>query len=145
MLLNLKKSGGVDNIEYFSGFKNNIEIIKEDFCKFLKESREAGKKVYGYGASTKGNVLLQYCDVTRDDLIAIAEVNPDKFGHVTPGTNIPIISENEARECNPDFFVVLPWHFRENILEKEKEYIKRTGCKFVFPLPKVEIVTEEDL
>ncbi|MFA6087885.1 MAG: hypothetical protein WC743_26240, partial [Mucilaginibacter sp.] len=69
----------------------------------------------------------------------IAEVNPDKFGSFTPGTNIPIISEKEARAMNPDYFLVLPWHFKHNILARETNYIEQGG-KFIFPLPEIEIV-----
>ncbi len=74
------------------------------------------KRIIGYGASTKGNVILQFCNLTPKDIPFIAEVNKDKFGRYTPGTYIPIISENEARKMKPDYFLVLPWHFKENIL-----------------------------
>ncbi|OYX83430.1 MAG: methyltransferase, partial [Azorhizobium sp. 35-67-5] len=98
-----------------------------------------GKKVLGYGASTKGNVTLQFCGITEKELSAIAEVNTEKFGKVTPGTRIPIISEAEARAIQPDYFLVLPWHFKEGILQREKEYIAKGG-KFIFPFPEIEIV-----
>jgi hypothetical protein len=93
----------------------------------------------GYGASTKGNVLLQFCGFTKKEIPAIAEVNQDKFGSFTPGTLIPIISESEARTSKPDYFLVMPWHFRENLLSRESEYIQGGG-KMIFPLPEVEIV-----
>jgi hypothetical protein len=98
-----------------------------------------GKKVFGYGASTKGNVLLQFCGFTPDEIPYIVEVNEEKFGKFTPGTNIPIISEEEANKMQPDYYLVLPWHFRNNILSREKEYLKNGG-KFIFPLPEIEIV-----
>jgi hypothetical protein len=98
-----------------------------------------GKKVFGYGASTKGNVLLQFCGLTSQHLPCIADVNEQKFGSFTPGTNIPIISEKEAHAMNPDYFLVLPWHFKHNVLEREKDYLARGG-KFIFPLPEIEIV-----
>ncbi len=98
-----------------------------------------GKKVFGYGASTKGNVLLQFCNFTSKEIPYIAEVNAEKFGKFTPGTNIPIISEEEAKNMKPDYFIVFPWHFRDGILSREKEYIKEGG-KFIFPLPEIEIV-----
>ena len=94
----------------------------------------------GYGASTKGNVILQYCGIGTDLISAIVEVNSDKYGHITPGTNIPIISEEEGRKRNPDYLVVFPWHFKCNILDKEASYIKESGVKFVFPLPEVEVI-----
>jgi hypothetical protein len=96
------------------------------------------KKFY-VTASTKGNVLLQFCNITEKHIPAIADVNPDKYGCFTPGTNIPIISEAEARAMKPDYFFVLPWHFKHSILEREKEYIANGG-KFIFPLPEIEII-----
>lgn len=98
-----------------------------------------GKKIVGYGASTKGNVLLQFCGLTAQHISCIAEVNEDKFGSYTPGTNIPIVSEKEARALNPDYFFVLPWHFKSSILERETSFAL-AGGKFLFPLPEIEIV-----
>jgi hypothetical protein len=106
---------------------------------FLRGEKQAGKRVFGYGASTKGNVLLQYCGIGPDLLPCIAEVNEDKFGAFTPGTRIPIMSEQDARRECPDYFMVLPWHFRDGIVAKEAEYL-RDGGKLVFPLPKFDVV-----
>jgi hypothetical protein len=97
------------------------------------------RTVLGYGASTKGNVLLQHCGISRDLLPAIAEVNRDKFGCFTPGTSIPIIPEAEAHARKPDYFFVLPWHFRSNIIEREQAFLNRGG-KLIFPLPAIGIV-----
>ena len=112
---------------------------KAELLSALSRLRDQGKKVLGYGASTKGNVLLQYCGITPRDLPFIAEVNPDKFGSVTPGTRIPIISEKEAHAMHPDVFMVLPWHFRKGIIEKEAEFLAGGG-KLLFPLPAIELV-----
>ncbi len=98
-----------------------------------------GKKIIGYGASTKGNVLLQFCGFTKNEIPFIAEVNEDKFGCYTPGTNIPIISDREVRAMNPDYFLVMPWHFKNDILARETEYMAKGG-KFIFPLPEIEII-----
>ena len=97
------------------------------------------KKVFGYGASTKGNVLLQFCGLTASDISCIADVNPDKHGCFTPGTGIPIISEAEAHARHPDYFLVLPWHFRTNLIERERAFLNRGG-KMIFPLPTIEVV-----
>jgi hypothetical protein len=109
----------------------------------LKELIEAlvddGKKVFGYGASTKGNVLLQFCGLTSKQIPYIAEVNEQKFGCYTPGTKIPIVSEKEAKAMSPDYFLVLPWHFKHSILERERAF-SENGGKFIFPLPEIEIV-----
>lgn len=135
-----EKVHGYDTMQPFVKFQANVGTNKIQLLNFLREQKKEGKKVLGYGASTKGNVLLQYCGITSDLITAIAEVNEDKYGCVTPGTGIPIISEKEARAMQPDYFIVLPWHFRSFILDKEEEYRKQTGCKFVFPLPSFEIV-----
>jgi len=95
--------------------------------------------VLGYGASTKGNVLLQFCGLTDKDIPAIAEVNEDKFGCVTPGTLIPIVSEQEAAAMKPDYFLVLPWHFKDSIIRREQAFLA-SGGKLIFPLPEIEIV-----
>lgn len=134
-----------DTILPYEIFNQNIEKSRVELLEFIRSAKDEGKKVYGYGASTKGNVLLQYCGITAKDIIAIAEVNEDKFGCVTPGSDIPIISEEEAKKGEPDYFIVLPWHFRDNILKKEREYIAHSKCKFVFPLPKLEIVDYSNL
>lgn len=83
--------------------------------------------------------MLQFCGLSATELPAIAEVNPAKFGRVTPRTHIPIISELEARAMKPDCFLVLPWHFKDGILRREKEYLAGGG-KFLFPFPEIEIV-----
>lgn len=138
-----EKDGKFDLLKTYEDFEAITDACKEELVNFINKAKEEGKRVYGYGASTKGNVILQYCGLTRDDIIAIAEVNEDKFGHVTPGSNIPIVSEKEAKEGKPDYFIVLPWHFKENILKREKEYIEQSGCAFVFPLPEFNIVGGE--
>ena len=97
------------------------------------------KNVIGYGASTKGNVILQFCNIDKKLLPYIAEVNKFKHGRYTPGSLIKIISEAQARKMNPDYFLVLPWHFKNFILEKEKNFLNNNK-KLIFPLPDIEIV-----
>ena len=104
----------------------------------IKSIKKDGKKIIGYGASTKGNVMLQYCGLSSKELECIADVNKDKFGSYTPGSNIKIISEKEAKKLNPDYMLVLPWHFRKNIIKREAFFLKKGG-KLIFPLPKIEI------
>lgn len=125
--------------EVFMQFRNNIEIHRKAVLDFLANAKQENKKVIGYGASTKWNVTLQYCWITADLLPYIAEVNEYKFGRTTPGTHIPIISENDAHAMKPDYFFVLPWHFKKWILEREKDFLA-DWWHFVFPLPKLEIV-----
>lgn len=123
----------------FRQFEERVFRHRDDLVRLIRTLVADGKKVLGYGASTKGNVILQFCGFTAKDIPAIAEVNPDKFGRFTPGSNIPIISEAEARAMKPDYFLVLPWHFKDGILKREQEYIANGG-KFIFPFPEIEIV-----
>ena len=98
-----------------------------------------GEVVCGYGASTKGNVVLQHCDLTAKDIPFIAEVNEKTFGYFTPSSHIPIISEHEARTKTPKTFAVFPWHFREEILKKERIFLN-AGGRLLFPLPSVSLI-----
>ncbi|WP_141730832.1 class I SAM-dependent methyltransferase [Oligoflexus tunisiensis] len=120
-------------------FASRCEQHRSETIKFFEQAKRSDQIIYGYGASTKGNVLLQYCQISADQMPFIAEVNKDKFGAFTPGTNIPIIPEHQARENRPDFFFVLPWHFRQGIIQKEREFLNRGG-KLVFPLPHLDVV-----
>jgi hypothetical protein len=130
---------GLNTPKPFRDFEERVFRHRESLLKLIENLTADGKKILGYGASTKGNVLLQFCGLTQKHLPAIAEVNPDKFGSYTPGTHIPIVSETEARMMKPDYFLVLPWHFKSSILEREKEYLEKGG-KFIFPLPEIEII-----
>lgn len=138
-LLEQEERMGLNTVRPFREFEDRVYRHRADLTRLLKALAADGKKVIGYGASTKGNVTLQFCGITEKELPAIAEVNTEKFGKVTPGTRIPIISEAEARAMQPDYFLVLPWHFKEGILQREKEYIAKGG-KFIFPFPEIEIV-----
>jgi len=111
-----------------------VQRIKEDVLAFVKDQVGRGKKVYVYGASTKGNTLLQYFGLDCSLITAAAERNPDKWGKVTVGTRIPIVSEEEARAAKPDYFLVLPWHFLEEFQAREKNYLL-SGGRFIVPLP----------
>jgi hypothetical protein len=134
-----EKHAGFNTVRPYEEFENRVYLHRVELSKVVRSLTGSGKKVFGYGASTKGNVMLQFCQFTPDEIPYIADVNPDKFGCVTPGTHIPIISEEDARAIKPDYFLVFPWHFRKSILKRETEFIKNGG-KFIFPLPEVEIV-----
>jgi C-methyltransferase-like protein/putative zinc binding protein/methyltransferase family protein len=120
-------------------FKERVFKHRDDLRRLLHSLRREGKRILGYGASTKGNVVLQFCDLGPDTIEAIAEVNSDKFGLVTPGTHIPIVPEEEARATRPDYFLVLPWHFRPEIINREQAYLA-SGGRMIFPFPAIEIV-----
>ena len=130
---------GLDTPKPYREFEERVYKHRKNLTELINALVDDGKTVFGYGASTKGNVLLQFCGFTTKQIPYIAEVNEQKFGSFTPGTNIPIISEKEAHEMKPDYFLVLPWHFKNSILEREQEFIENGG-KFIFPLPEIEIV-----
>tara|TARA_B100001059_G_scaffold236191_1_gene285364 strand:- start:1467 stop:2687 length:1221 start_codon:yes stop_codon:yes gene_type:complete len=138
-LLKREKVFKYNNLSTFNTFYKNILMHKKTFYELLLNLKKNKKKVIGYGASTKGNVLLQFCKINSDLLPYICEVNKFKHGRFTPGSKIKIISENQAKKINPDYFLVLPWHFKNFILKKENFFIKKGG-KFIFPLPEVEIL-----
>ncbi|MBX7171165.1 MAG: class I SAM-dependent methyltransferase [Pyrinomonadaceae bacterium] len=138
-LLKQEESFGLNTVKPYLDFAERMAKHRENLLALLEALVADGKKIIGYGASTKGNVLLQYCGITPRLIPYIAEVNEDKFGCFTPGTQIEIISEEEAEAMNPDYYFVLPWHFKNNILEREKDFIANGG-KFIFPLPEIEIV-----
>jgi hypothetical protein len=130
---------GLDTPRPYRDFEERVYRHRADLMRLLKILAADGKRVLGYGASTKGNVVLQFCGVTTAELAAIAEVNSDKFGAYTPGTNIPIVSEAEARAMKPDYFLVLPWHFKDGIVQREAQFLANGG-RMIFPFPEIEIV-----
>ncbi len=135
----LAREAPLASLETWRAFAATVAQHKVELPALLRKLKAEGKRVIGLGASTKGNVTLQYCGLTPDLLETIAEVNPDKFGCVTPGTQIPIISEADARARKPDVWLVLPWHFRKTFLEREKAFLA-SGGRLLFPLPAIELV-----
>lgn len=122
-------------LEFFS----RIEALKKKTRDFIISEKSLGKKIWAYGASTKGNTLLQYFGLDSSLIEGIAERSSYKFGLKTVGTNIPICSETEMREKNPDYLLVLPWHFISEFLERENEFLERGG-KFIVPCPEFNII-----
>lgn len=138
-LLEQEQRMGLDTPAPYRAFEDRVFRHREDLRRLIDRLLHSGGRIMGYGASTKGNVLLQFCGFTYDHITAIADVNPDKFGSFTPGTHIPIVSEEEARRLKPDYFLVLPWHFREGIIRREQAFLEGGG-KLIFPFPEIEIV-----
>ncbi len=124
----------LDDSKAYLDFAARVDEIKRQVSGFIKQQVSENKVVYVYGASTKGNTILQYMGLDNSLIKAAAERNPDKWGKVTVGTRIPIISEAEARSANPDYFLVLPWHFLKEFTEREKEYLASVG-RFIIPCP----------
>jgi len=123
-------------------FDNNINKLKQQTVDFIKQEKAKGKIICGYGASTKGNTLLQWFGLDHTLIDAIAERSPYKFGLKTVGTNIPIKSEEEVRAMNPDYMLVLPWHFISEFIQREDEFLSKGG-KFIVPCPKFEIYEKQ--
>lgn len=125
--------------EVWKEFMTNIELLKKQTVDFIKQAKAEGKVVCGYGASTKGNTLLQWFELDHTMIDAIAERSPYKFGLKTIGTDIPILSEEEVRAMKPDYMIVLPWHFISEFISREDEFLTNGG-KFIVPCPKFEII-----
>jgi hypothetical protein len=129
----------LDTDKPYKNFQDRINVHKEELNNLLKKLRREGKKIHIYGASTKGNTILQWCGIDHRIIEVAAERNPDKYGAYTLGTDIPIVSEAESRAMNPDYYLVLPWHFKEEIVDRESEMLDK-GVGLIFPLPDIEIV-----
>jgi len=138
-LLAEEESKGLSTNKPYDDFRSRIYEFKSSLRQLLDKIHSEKGLILGYGASTKGNILLQFVGITSKDIPYMGEVNADKFGSYTPGTLIPIISEDEARKMNPDYFFVFPWHFKDFILEKEKSNADK-GYSLLFPLPSIEIL-----
>jgi len=138
-LLNQESKDNINNITTFKKFFLEINKQKKNLKDLLKNLIDMKKKIYGYGASTKGNVILQFSNIDSKLLPLIGEVNPFKFNRYTPGTKIKIVSESVIKKSKPDYLLVLPWHFKDFIIKKEKKYLD-SGGKLIFPLPQIEII-----
>lgn len=127
---------GLHTLQPFHDFARNVAASRATLRAFLDESKRLGKTVCALGASTKGNVLLQYCKITESDIARVGEVNPDKFEAFTPGSLLPIVSEEAVLAMQPDYLLVLPWHFRGFFVEHPRYF----GHNLIFPLPQLELV-----
>jgi len=138
-LRTLERDGELNTLAPYRVFEERVARHRTQLTELIENLTRDDRKILGYGASTKGNVILQYCGLTANEIPCIAEVNSDKFGCFTPGTLIPIVSEEEAHAMNPDFFLAMPWHFRSNLIERESRFLERGGG-MIFPLPNLDIV-----
>ena len=138
-ILKQEKKIDLENKKTFTKFFKKINFVKKDTNKLILSILNEGKTIHGYGASTKGNVLLQYFNIDNKLIPFIADRNSQKFNFFTPGTKIKIISEKLSRKMKPDYYLVLPWHFKKEILKRENK-IRRKGTKFIFPLPKLRVL-----
>jgi SAM-dependent methyltransferase len=129
----------LDTDKPYRNFQDRINVHRDKLTNLLKNLKKDGKTVHIYGASTKGNTILQWCGIDNRLIDFASERNPDKFGAYTIGTEIPIISEEESRKMKPDYYLVLPWHFADEFIEREKPLLQ-SGAGMIFPLPEINIV-----
>lgn len=138
-LLQEERRNGVHDIATWAKFADMVHARQRDLLELLTALKDSGQTVMGLGASTKGNVLLQTTGITTDLVSKVGDVNPYKFGRYLPGTNIPIVSEAEVLAEEPDYLLVLPWHFRETFMVTMEPFLSRGG-RMIFPLPDIEVV-----
>jgi NDP-4-keto-2,6-dideoxyhexose 3-C-methyltransferase len=138
-MLEEERALGLHGLAPYEAFAKRVAEHRTALRELLMRFKNEGKVVFGMGASTKGNVILQYCGIGPDLCACIAEVNADKYGCFTPGTEIPIVSEADAASRAPDYFLVLPWHFRKNLVPRAAPLLAR-GMRLLFPLPEIDVV-----
>jgi hypothetical protein len=138
-LLAKEFSSGVNRIEIYSAFHEQVKETKRKLLDFLIAARREGKSVAAYGAPGKGNTLLNYCGIRTDFLDYAVDRNPHKHGKFLPGTHIPIFSPEQIRETRPDYLLILPWNLKDEIIE-QNSYIREWGGRFVVPIPRVQIL-----
>lgn len=129
----------LDTDRPYKNFQERIDMHRSELVSLLQRLKKDGKKIHVYGASTKGNTILQWCGLNNDIIDCAADRNPDKDGARTLGTDIPIVSEAKSRAMKPDYYLVLPWHFKEEFLIREKKTLD-SGVGMIFPLPSIEII-----
>jgi len=138
-ILQYENIAGFNSAAIYLDFYKKILNLKQDTVNFIRAQNNLGKVVWAYGASTKGNTLLQWYGLDSSVIQGIAERSPYKYGMKTIGTNIPIYSEDDMRKAEPDYLLILPWHFVEEFKKRESEYL-RSGGAFIIPCPRFEII-----
>jgi len=138
-MLQKEKDAGMLNIEYYKNFQVKVETVKNDLLEFLLKQKRAGKKVAAYGAAAKGNTLLNYCGIKNDMISFAVDANPAKQNKFMPASHIPIVQEDRIKKDKPDFIIILPWNIKDEIV-KQLDYVNAWGCKFVVPIPKLQIL-----
>ena len=134
-----EKKLGLNKKNVYMDFAKRIKHNKKKISEFVEKQNQKGKTVYLYGASTRGNTLLQYFGLDNNLIKKAVERNPEKWGKIIASVGIPIVSEEEARKDKPDYMLVLPWFFKKEFLKREKKYLDNGG-HFIFPLPKFELI-----
>ena len=139
---NLEKKLSLDHKQVYLDFARRVNEIRSSLKGFVKSEARKGKKIYIYGASTRGNTLIQACSLDHRFIRAASERNKDKWGKKIASTQIPIISEEQARKDHPDYFLVLPWHFMREFIDRETQFL-RGGGRFIIPLPEFKVIGDQ--
>jgi len=138
-LMNEEIGAGMHDLDFYRGFQDHAEKVKNDFLKFLIEKKQEGKVVIGYGAAAKGNTLLNFAGVKRDLLKYVVDRNPYKQGKFMPGSRIPIVGEDHLKSDKPDYVVIFPWNLRDEVVA-QLDYLRETQVTFVIAVPQLELI-----
>jgi NDP-4-keto-2,6-dideoxyhexose 3-C-methyltransferase len=139
----LRREADCKSRKVLDRLKRRVIEHKTELTEYLKLLKEAKKSVFGYGASTKGNIVLNYLGVGPDLIVAIGDANLEKHGRVTPGSRIPILSHTEVKDRRPDYIVVLIWHFRNEVIVQNLQYLL-DGGKLIFVLPRIHVISKHN-
>lgn len=134
-----EEGAGLKSMNYYATFGEQVKETKRKLLEFLIQAKRAGKTIAGYGAPGKGNTLLNYCGIRTDFIDYTVDRNPYKQGKFLPGTHIPIYAPEKIRETKPDYLLILPWNFKDEILA-QNAFIREWGGQFVLPIPEVTVV-----
>jgi SAM-dependent methyltransferase len=137
-LIAKEKGKGMDTMEYYQGFQQKVDAVKNGFLEFLLKAKRDGKKVAAYGAAAKGNTLLNYCGLKNDLISFVVDANPHKQNKFLPGSHIPVVSEAAIRQTRPDYVIIFPWNIKEEI-RKQLDYIREWNGQFVTAIPAISI------
>jgi hypothetical protein len=135
-----EQQAGLTELTYYAAFDEQVKETKRKLLEFLIEAKRAGKSVAGYGAPGKGNTLLNYCGIRTDFLDYTVDRNPYKQGKYLPGTHIPIYHPDKIAETRPDYVLILPWNFKDEIIH-QLAFIRTWGGQFVVPIPEVSVIS----
>lgn len=138
-LLQKEIAAGIHTMDYYTGFQQKINTVKNNFLSFLLKAKAEGKKVAAYGAAAKGNTLLNYCGIKTDLIDFVVDANPHKQHKFLPGSHIPVVAENVLQETKPDYIIIFPWNIKDEIVEQLK-YVRDWGGQFVIAIPELQIL-----
>ena len=138
-LLELEKDLSLYNVTTYINFSNDVEKIRNDLLDLLIKLKNQGKIIAAYGASAKGNILTNYCNISNELISYVIDDTPEKQGYFTPGNHIPIVNSSYLKEQKPDYLLLLAWNFADELIAKTQEY-KNSGGRYIIPIPNVRIV-----